>query len=98
MFIRSQVRKFWKALYAELRDWKDLNRLSCSYLLWVSVFYCEDYMTQYADDFLRNIMPYSIIHQQDKTNPYILDIIHNVSLAIRLMGRFLQFQTYFQIV
>lgn len=30
IFIRSQVRKFWKALFAEMRDWKDANRKSSS--------------------------------------------------------------------
>ena len=56
LLVRSHVRKFWKALYAEVKDNKEENRKRSANLFLVSVVYSEDYMTQYLDVFIRNLV------------------------------------------
>ena len=48
-FIRSQVRKMWGALYKELKDSNEANKVRAANLVVMGVLYSEDYMTQFMD-------------------------------------------------
>lgn len=51
-FIKSQVRKMWPALYKEIVDHTEENRLRASSLILMGTIFSEDYMTQFLDNFI----------------------------------------------
>ncbi len=49
ILVRSYVRRYLTALYKEVTDWIEENRVRASYLLLCCIIYTEDFMTQYLD-------------------------------------------------
>ena len=67
VFVRGHVRKFWTALYKEVKDINIHNRTRAAHLLVYGIIFTENYMTQYLDimipQLLPNILPLEIQDQ-----------------------------------
>ena len=66
MVVRSHVRKFWNALYKEIKDTSLDNRVRSSKLFLVNIIYAEDYMTQFLDHIIRNLIWHSVAKNKDE--------------------------------
>lgn len=61
-FIRGHVRKFWSALYREVRDIKIENRIRACNLAIYGAIYTENYLTQYLDNMIPQLLTAVIPH------------------------------------
>ena len=55
--MRGHVRRFWNALYKEIRDINEENRLRSVNLALLGVIYTENYMAQYLDNLIPQFLP-----------------------------------------
>jgi len=55
VFVRGHVRKFWTALYKEIKDIHQENRTRAGQLILYGVIYTEQYMSQYLDVMLPHL-------------------------------------------
>ena len=66
ILVRSYVRRYLKALYAEIGAWQEGHQERASNLLLFSICYVEEFMTQYLDHLLV-AMYKSILNKENKT-------------------------------
>lgn len=67
----------WNALYKELHDHVEENRLRAANLMLMGVIYSEDYMTQFLDQFIPNTI--TAIEYKDNDSK----IIRNAAEKVR---------------
>eukprot|EP01017_Pseudomicrothorax_dubius_P050798 TRINITY_DN9670_c0_g1_i1.p1 TRINITY_DN9670_c0_g1~~TRINITY_DN9670_c0_g1_i1.p1 ORF type:complete len:799 (-),score=96.49 TRINITY_DN9670_c0_g1_i1:535-2931(-) len=93
VFVRNHVRRFFKPLYAELRDWRQTSRAKAANLLLVSVVYTEELMTQHLDAFILGSI--SAFHAPEKDDAPILATLR---VTYKLIGRFCEARSFLPIV
>ncbi|KAM3145249.1 hypothetical protein pb186bvf_002577 [Paramecium bursaria] len=89
-FIRSQVRKMWPALYKEIVDSNEESRTRASKLIIYGVIYSEEYMTQFLDNFVPNMIT-AIKYAQTQNNQKIL---LNLGKVFYYIGRYCEPKSY----
>ena len=81
ILVKSYVRRYLKALYREIADWIEEHAERASHLLYYSICYVEEFMTQYLDHMLIAIYK-SILVIDNKV------IQTNIPNSLRLIGRY----------
>lgn len=93
VFVRGHVRKFWTALYKEIKDINFDNRIRAARLMVFGTIYTENYMTQYLDVMLPHLLSSIIpIHPEDKP---VSDVIYKI---VRYLGRYCEVTAYLHII
>jgi hypothetical protein len=86
----------WPALYKELKDHVEENRLRAANLMLLGVLYSEDYMTQFLDQFIPNTI--TAIECREGDSKLIMESTLKVKRTYQLLGRFCDFSAYMPIV
>ena len=79
--IRNYTRRYLKAIYKEMSDWKEENQEKASKLLMYCIAYTEDYVTQHLDHMMMAL--YKVVLKKDN-----LMLRENVPVSLKLIGRF----------
>ncbi|CAG9313032.1 unnamed protein product [Blepharisma stoltei] len=87
LYFRQYVRRYLNAIFAELGDWIASSRLYSSNLLVCLIIFTEDYITQHLDKFLSCIYKALIMNSNPK-------VIENLQTAIKLVGRYVNTDSY----
>ncbi|EGR31275.1 protein kinase domain protein [Ichthyophthirius multifiliis] len=93
MLVRSQFRKFQKALYREIKDSNLSSRIRAAQLLRISIIYCENYITQFLDELLRIIIWQTVLSKPEEQ--IISQLVQDTFFFI---GRYCDFNTYLPII
>lgn len=93
IFIRSHVRKFFHALYKELKDWKVENREKAGNLMLLSIIYSEDFMTQFLYECIPALLEHTI--PKDKEN---YKLSEKICKCFELLGRYCDFSSFLPII
>jgi len=93
MLVRSHVRKFWTALYKEINDTNLETRIRSSNLFLMGVVFSEDYMIQFLDKFVPNLIRHVVAKQPEE-----VVVATNVSQCFRLIGRFCPPSSYLPLI
>lgn len=87
LYFRQYVRRYLNAIFVELSDWITSNRLYSSNLLVCLIIFTEDYITQHLDKFLSCVYKALVMNSHPK-------VIENLKTSIRLVGRFVDTDSY----
>ena len=91
MLVRSYVRRYIKAIFAELSDWMEDAVNRTSNLLLYSIIYAEDFMVQFMDEMLVGM--YRVVLQKDNKV-----LMKNIPASFRYLGRYCMPYTYEKLV
>jgi hypothetical protein len=93
VFVRGHVRKFWAALYKEIKDISFENRIRAVRLMLFGTIFTENYMTQYLDVMLPHLLS-SILPLQPEDKP-VADIVYKI---VAYLGRYCEVSAYLHIM
>lgn len=91
VLVRSYVRRYIKAIFAELSDWMEDAVNRTSNLLLYSIIYAEDFMVQFMDEMLVGM--YRVVLQKDNKV-----LMKNIPASFRYLGRYCMPYTYEKLV
>ena len=81
ILVRSYVKRYLKALYNEIQSWQTDHQMRAANLLWISICYVEEFMTQHMDHLL--VALYKACLNKDD-----IKIVHKVKETLKLLGRY----------
>jgi hypothetical protein len=89
LYFRQYVRRYLTAIIAELNDWISSSRIKAANLLLALTIFAEDSMTQHTDKVLACV--YRAVNMRGHE-----DVTTQLEVCIRLLGRYLDPETYTQ--
>ena len=87
LYFRQYIRRYLNAIFHELGDWISTSRLYSSNLLLALIIFTEDSITQHLEKFLTCMSTALMINNSP-------EILKNLELATRLVGRFVDTNSY----
>lgn len=91
VLVRSYCRRYIKAIFCELGDWKEENAERASNLLLYSVIYSEDFMVQFMDEML--VKMYKVVLLKENKV-----LMKNMPLCFKFIGRYCMPYTYEKLI